>query len=132
MPYKFVSFGGYRNREHRLIAMLALGRELSPDEHVHHINSDIYDNSPENLEVISAVEHQLLHHKGKPLGKRSKPMSDKQRAQISAYQKGRPKSPEAVEKTRLSKIGKKRPEHVASMLRLQAFSAAMKRWYGDK
>jgi len=39
--------------EHYLVAEKEMGRPLSPDEEVRHINGDTRDNHPSNLEVIS-------------------------------------------------------------------------------
>lgn len=47
--------------KHRLIMQEILGRPLTRKEFVHHINGDKKDNRPENLEVISAREHNILH-----------------------------------------------------------------------
>lgn len=46
---------------HRHVAAVAAGRWLSSDEHVHHIDENILNNSPENLEILSASEHARIH-----------------------------------------------------------------------
>ena len=52
--------GSGRIMEHRLVAEQVLGRPLSPDEQVHHINGDKADNRPENLFVLSPAEHTAI------------------------------------------------------------------------
>lgn len=46
--------------EHRLIAQQMLGRDLTSEEHVHHINADPTDNRPENLVVLCRADHKRL------------------------------------------------------------------------
>jgi hypothetical protein len=48
-------------QEHRFIMECVLGRPLTDDEEVHHINEVKHDNRLENLEVLSKVEHRRLH-----------------------------------------------------------------------
>lgn len=52
-------------RQHILVAERMLGRYLTEDEVVHHINHKKDDNRPENLMVMKKSEHISLHHKGK-------------------------------------------------------------------
>ena len=52
---------GYALRS-RLVMEESLGRILSPDEHVHHVNGDELDDRIENLSVMSRSEHALAHY----------------------------------------------------------------------
>jgi hypothetical protein len=47
---------------HRMIAQKVLGRELTSNEVVHHINMDKTDNRNENLLICTNNFHRYLHH----------------------------------------------------------------------
>ena len=46
--------------EHRLIMESIIGRHLTYNEHIHHINGKRWDNRPENLQIMSPSEHSKL------------------------------------------------------------------------
>ena len=48
--------------EHRVVVEDAIGRRLSSDELIHHINCDTKDNRLENLAIVTRSEHSLIHH----------------------------------------------------------------------
>jgi len=47
--------------EHILVAEKLLGRPIGVDEAIHHLNGIRDDNRPENLRVMSSLEHKKLH-----------------------------------------------------------------------
>lgn len=47
--------------EHRLVMEKSLGRPLTKNEVVHHIDGNIQNNSIENLQLMSKGEHRSLH-----------------------------------------------------------------------
>jgi hypothetical protein len=59
--YIDVRVNGKRYPKHRWIAQQILGRELPPNEDVHHINWNPIDNRPENLYVCFKPEHRKIH-----------------------------------------------------------------------
>lgn len=58
--------------EHRRVMEQHLGRLLSSDEVVHHINGNTHDNRVENLQVMSHAEHARLHLLERHQSKKSK------------------------------------------------------------
>lgn len=58
----YITMRGTKNiRQHRWVMEQHLGRKLSTNEHVHHINGKKTDNRIENLEVMTASKHHRLH-----------------------------------------------------------------------
>jgi hypothetical protein len=55
------AIGGLYILEYRLVAEKKIGRRLTSDEVVHHINGDATDNRPENIEVMTKAEHARMH-----------------------------------------------------------------------
>jgi len=59
--YAVVVDNGRYIQEHRAVVERAIGRRLSPKEHVHHIDGDKHNNDLANLRVMNPREHARLH-----------------------------------------------------------------------
>jgi hypothetical protein len=65
LGYILVYHQGKQVLEHRMIIQAAIGRKLSKDEDVHHINEIRDDNRIENLQIMSKSDHTRHHNKFK-------------------------------------------------------------------
>ncbi len=59
--YKTITINGKQKRLHRYIMECYLGRELTSDQLVHHINGDRHDNRLANLQLVTRGQHKKLH-----------------------------------------------------------------------
>ncbi len=59
--YKRVRIDGVVKRQHRVLMAERLGRELQPWEVVHHKDGNPRNNDPDNLKLVSWVEHSKIH-----------------------------------------------------------------------
>jgi hypothetical protein len=60
-PYRRCTKNGKFVYEHRWIMEQKIGRKLTRNEHVHHINGNPKDNRIENLEILSKSDHAKTH-----------------------------------------------------------------------
>ncbi len=60
---------GKWHKEHRVIAGILAGRELEASEIVHHKDGNPWNNSPDNLGIVSKVEHSTLSKRGRERSK---------------------------------------------------------------
>jgi len=59
--YRWILKNGQSISEHRLIASFKIGRDIKNGEVVHHCNMNGLNNNPENLEVMTKIEHDKFH-----------------------------------------------------------------------
>lgn len=61
--YWEITISGYKRKikEHRWLMEQKIGRKLSPNEIVHHLNFNKLDNRTENLVIVSRGEHNVIH-----------------------------------------------------------------------
>ena len=62
LKYRYVTRNGKPMGEHRWIMQQFLGRDLSPNEHVHHIDRNGLNNALENLVIVEGRSHMREHH----------------------------------------------------------------------
>lgn len=118
--YTYVTIApGVTIQEHRLVAEKKIGRKLSKNEVVHHINENKQDNRPENLRVMQKEEHLRHHYKPRlfvSMEERERirnsllgyKHTDETKEKMRKSQIGRRHSPETLEKMSKSAIGRKK------------------------
>lgn len=62
----------FQRHEHRVVAEQKIGRPLQSSEIAHHKDRDIRNNHPDNIEVLTRVEHMKEHRPELLAGKRSR------------------------------------------------------------
>jgi hypothetical protein len=90
---------------HRIVMEEFLGRELTSDEVVHHINKDTRDNRIDNLEIATRSAHAFCHVSGRCHSEESK-------QKMSRAVKGRRLSEETKQKISNLKKGSKNPHAI--------------------
>src|SRR5690554_4036464 len=86
-PDTKVVCGGICVRRNRVVMTSVLGRPLKPCEHVHHKDENCENDSPDNLEVLTAAEHNAEHKCG---FKHNEDTKQRIRASLeNAYREGR-------------------------------------------
>lgn len=63
---KYKRIGKEGKPYHRMVVEKAIGRKLSHDEVVHHINGNTFDNRIENLQIVTPCEHARIHNQKYP------------------------------------------------------------------
>jgi hypothetical protein len=51
----------YGRHQHRIVMEKKLGRKLTSNELVHHIDHNKHNNNPENLQLVTRAEHAKIH-----------------------------------------------------------------------
>ena len=109
--------GKGNTRRSHVVAEKMLRHPLDPTEEVHHVNGIKTDDRPENLMVVTHVEHMRIHLKGVPLSRAPRDalsaarknrgsVSDATRCKLSLAHKGRKPSEETRAKMKLAAIAR--------------------------
>jgi hypothetical protein len=70
--YQAIKVDGKKIDLHRFLGEQIIGRPLEDDEVVHHVDGNIQNNTPENLQVMLRKDHSKMHNVGKSMSEKSK------------------------------------------------------------
>lgn len=101
-PNAVVRFGGIYVRRNRVILASKLGRALTAEEHAHHADEDRDNDSPKNIERLSAADHNRHHKTGSRHSAASKARTSQSLKQ--AYADGRRARPVIRNRDQLGRI----------------------------
>lgn len=62
-PYVRIFVDGVCMYKHRHVMQQHLGRELTSEEIIHHIDGDKINNALSNLMIVTGQEHMILHYR---------------------------------------------------------------------
>lgn len=62
--YRGIKINGVRINEHRYVMEQIIGRKLTSNEIVHHIDGNKLNNNPDNLQLLTRKQHVQVHFKG--------------------------------------------------------------------
>lgn len=60
--YRVIRINNKLKLEHRMVVEAHIGRSLSKDEEVHHLDHNKLNNDLNNLQILSKSDHAKLHH----------------------------------------------------------------------
>lgn len=86
--YRGKKVNGKRIDMQRYVMEQILGRKLTKDEIVHHIDGNKLNNDPSNLQIMSRAEHARLHMKEGSLYVLTRSPEEKSRIAKEAWEKG--------------------------------------------
>lgn len=120
--YKKIRVNGVTIDEHRYIMEQHLGRPLTFNEVVHHIDGNKRNNDLSNLEVVSRSNHSSSHKLGNPLSEETREklsnLSKEKYSNVEGHSNISPKIVEAVRN--LSKMYKQK--EIAELLGLSKYA----------
>lgn len=105
--YMMIKTGRKSERLNRYVMEQKIGRKLLTYEYVHHIDGNALNNEIGNLQIVTPLEHSIIHNKGRVPVNKGKPMSEEQKEKMRVIALARPPMSEET-KVKISKTLKGR------------------------